>query len=150
MPTEADIDMGNIQIEVEDVFAQVDFRATESDITMMEQNMTERTRTRCGRCSRPRPVKNQNHCPKQFNMPMDGIRIDHGDHGEEVDLLASHQGEGYGQGLSQHIFGSCYRTLSENWLDTLEKLENKILRDWKGEKWLTTRAIFSGGIFLSI
>ena len=50
VPTEADIDMGNIQIKVEDVFAQVDFRATESDITMMEQNMTERTRTRCGRC----------------------------------------------------------------------------------------------------
>ena len=56
VPTEADIDMGNIQIKVEDVFAQVDFRATESDITMMEQNMTERTRTRCGRCSRARTI----------------------------------------------------------------------------------------------
>ena len=37
VPTEADFDMGNLQMmEVEDIFAQVDFRVRESDITMRE------------------------------------------------------------------------------------------------------------------
>ena len=46
-----------------------------------------------------------------------------------------------GQGLSQHIFVACYRTLRKNWLDSLGKLGTK---SWEVErgKWLTNSAFF--------
>ena len=66
------------------------------------------------------------------------------DHTEQLQTIST-------QGLSQHIFGAIYRTLSENCLDLLaqlERLDNKILKDWKGEKWLPTSPFFEGGKIL--